>query len=70
MKRCSGQLACPRNGNAGAAEAALRGCQAEKAREGIWNAEQADRYLARRSCAGIARQPLSPGEPIMRARCT
>lgn len=62
----SEQMVCPRSGNPEAAACILPGRQAEKASEGIWNAEQQDGDRVSRSGAGIAGQPLCPGQPPMR----
>ena len=66
MRRHAEQPLCPRNGNTAAAVASLRGCQAEPVGEGIGDPEQRDGDRASPWGAGIARQPLSPGQPPMR----
>lgn len=65
MRQPSEQSVCPRNGITQAGGAALCGGQVEKASEGIWDAEQANRHPASRWSAGIARQPFFPGEAIL-----
>jgi hypothetical protein len=66
MRPHSEQRACPRNETNEAAVAALRTRQAEKASEGIWDAEQLDRHWTSRWGTLIARQPFGPGQAPMR----
>ncbi len=68
MRPHSEQRVCPRSETTKAA--ALRGRQAEKASEGIWDAEQLDRHWTNRWGTLIARQPFGPGQAPMRALST
>ncbi len=64
VRHPSEQQSCPRSGNTGAVTS-LCNSQAEKAGEGVGNAEQVDRHRASRGGTGVARQSLFPGQPPM-----
>lgn len=68
MNPHSEQRACPRSKTNEAA--ALGGRQAEKASEGIRDAEQLDRHWTSRWGTRMACQPFGPGQAPMRALST